>query len=81
MALRLASKALRPWVPVDQTRRLLADALPLVGALSRGGEEEAEAEAGEGERGAERRQRFVASVPPEEPASEVRVGPWERSGI
>lgn len=62
MALRLSSKALRPWVPLEESRRLLAEALPLVGAL------EAPSEAVQSDRG------FIASVPPEGPASEVRGG-------
>lgn len=66
MALRLASKVLRPWVPVGEARRLLAEALPLVGALG-GGEEAAAGVDGGG-------RQFVASVPPEEAATEVRIG-------
>ncbi|CAM9549331.1 unnamed protein product, partial [Ectocarpus sp. 4 AP-2014] len=58
MALRLSSKALRPWVPLEESKRLLAEALPLVGAL------EAPLEAVQSDRG------FVASVPPQGPASE-----------
>ncbi|CAM9580402.1 unnamed protein product [Ectocarpus sp. 13 AM-2016] len=58
MALRLSSKTLRPWVPLEESKRLLAEALPLVGAL------EAPSEAVQSDRG------FVSSVPPEGPASE-----------
>ncbi|CAN0027179.1 unnamed protein product [Ectocarpus sp. 6 AP-2014] len=58
VALRLSSNALRPWVPLEESKRLLAEALPLVGAL------EAPSEAVQSDRG------FVASVPPEGPASE-----------
>lgn len=62
MALRLSSKALRPWVPLEESKHLLAEALPLVGAL------EAPSEAVQSDRG------FVASVPSEGPASEVGRG-------
>lgn len=66
MALRLASKALRPWVPQDEAMRLLAEALPLVGAM--GGDAAPAAGGGGGGR-----RQFVASVPPEGAASEVRA--------
>ncbi|CAN0086336.1 unnamed protein product [Ectocarpus fasciculatus] len=58
MALHLSSKALRPWVPLEESKRLLGEALPLVGAL------EAPSEAAQSDQG------FVASVPPEGLASE-----------
>lgn len=66
MALRLSSEALRPWVSLDESKRLLSEALPLVGAL------EAPAGAPAEEEGVAREERgFVASVPAEGSASEV----------
>lgn len=62
-ALRLAGKSLWPWVREDERKRLLSDALPLVGALGRS--------AGGGAGGLEPRGDFVPSVPPEGALSEV----------
>lgn len=63
MALRLAGKELWAWVPLEERKRCLAEALPLVGALppAQTGEEDG---GGGGE--------FVESDVPEGPASEVK---------
>lgn len=65
-ALRLAGKALWPWIPEEERKRLLADALPLLGAIPR-----QSPAVGGGGKDVNGGNNFVASVPPEGSASEV----------